>query len=708
MSAGGINVQQPLVAARPTNVGGVQPGGEPPLRPATAAGPMPTPVPASPAATVPTGFGPVAGVQAGSVAPSGGLVEDGLPRTAAIATGVAANAYGRAASASAAAATIAGQQVVDPATTRPAAGAGTPAGPAAWDESWAKRFRYAGAPSEIIQQLTFTGAMGADAAQLEEMLGQVKGQVDGELAKFAHDHPEAFRKLRGNPAVDRAMLVQVAAGVNAGQVPKEQLEQLVDSVGKSQGRVMFDTLVKPMIVWSLIPGWGAIRLGFAPFTGGRDPLTGEKMFADKLSTTFSVLAGIGGGITLFNHARGAMQVAQGHRLVAAGGDAARIAAAEGVANITGAQKLASFLPGTHSNRVFSGISRMDQNLTSGINALKPGSIERELAENLVAKWRSGEISILGDPASKWTKMGFQPNARGILLGRNKAMATAGTTAGRPTITLDGRMTGKAMAAHLASAGVEFADDTVGNNMLKSRLFGQLGPGAHLDANAVKLLREQTLGNATKQLLDAGFLGRPSGMQKVFGAVRPGPLQDALWAADNVNAGTLGKLHGTAAIPKLVKFGGAGLLAAGVGYFAMVKPQMDAARKQQAEAAEAQGAQQQAGAQGPAGAQQQVTPELQAALQQFGALPKAQQAQIIQQQYATLQQASQQPNLTAEQQQQIAAAAAELELFMQVANAAAPAAGTATAAPGGAAPAAPAASAAPTAGPGFTARGLGLG
>ncbi|MCW2928609.1 MAG: hypothetical protein JWM86_2577, partial [Thermoleophilia bacterium] len=624
------------------------------------------------------GSPPVAGAQAGSVEASGGLVDDGLPRTAAIAAGVGASAYGSNVAASDAAAYASQQQAASMPTAGTAAGAGQ-AGPAAWDESWAKRFKDAGAPTEVIQQLTFTGAMGADAATLQGMLDQVTTEIDTQLAKFSHDHPEAFKKLRSNPAVDRGMVAQIAAGVNAGQIKADQLDQLVDSIGKSQGKMLFDTLVKPMLVYSLIPGWGALRLGFAPFTGGKDPLTGEKMFGDKMTTAMSIAMGVGGGITIFNNVRGAMQVAQGSRLVAAGGDAARIAAADGVANLSGLQKFAKWIPGTNTNKVYSGLARLDTNLTKGIEALKAGSLERELAENVVTKWRAGEISILGDPASKFTKMGFQPNARGMLLGRNKPMASVGTNGAKAAITLDGRMTGKTLAAHLASVGVDFADDTVKNNMLKTRVFGDL---SHTDASALKLLRERTLGNAANQMLESGFISRPTGFGKVVAAVRPGPLQDALWAADNVNAGTFGKLHGTAGIPKFAKWGVGGLLAAGAGYMFMVKPQMDAAKKAAEEAAKGEQAPGGAAPGGPAGGDQQ----LQAALAQFAALPADQQAQIIQEQYAAIQQAGSQPNLTTEQQAAIQTASAELQQFMQVASQGAGQGAGAGTAMGGGAPA----------------------
>jgi hypothetical protein len=695
MSAGGINTSQPLVGLPPT------------------AG---------------SGFAPVAGQQAGSVQASGGLVEDGLPRTAAIATNVATNAYGANTAYDAASATVAGQQVVDPATLQP--GAATK-GPAAWSEQWAKAFKDAGAPSEIIQQLTFTGAMGADEAQLGQMLAQIKGEIDTELAKFAHEHPEEFKKLRGNPAVDRSMIAQIAAASNAGQLPKEQLDQMVDSIGKSQGKMLFDMLVKPMIVWSLIPGWGALRLGFAPFTGGKDPLTGEKMFADPMSTTFTILAGVGGAMTLFNNVKGAMQVAQGHSMIKAGGDAATIAAHQGVDNLSFGRKLWSYVPGTQLNQQVAGISRVDD-IKAGILSLSDDVIEgtkystRELAQNAFNKMLAGDVPILGDSASKWTKMGYQPNSRGFLMGHimgKKGAISTQTMGSRLGIVFDGRTTGKVAAAHLASIGAEFADDakvavTSANGvkvdaLLKSRIFGGLDPS---DLSVMKNVKDSIFAHASTQLLDAGAISRPTGLAKIIGNFRPGALQDSIWAADNLAAGTLGKANGWAAIPKMAKFGLGGLLAAGAGYMMFVKPQMDAKKQAEAQAAEqaAGGAQGQApgttgGAAPGAGS---LSAEDQAVLQQFAALPADQQAQIIQQQYAQLQQAMQTPNLTAEQQQQLAAAQSELQLLMQVANGGAGAAtGGGAAQPQAAVPGAVQPQAAmPAAGAGtpqFTAQGLGL-
>jgi hypothetical protein len=282
----------------------------------------------------------------------------------------------------------------------------------------------------------------------------------------------------------------------------------------------------------------------------------------------------------------------------------------------------------------------------------------------------------------------------------KGAVSLTTTGARPTILFDGRTIGKVTAAHLTSIGVELADDSMVaitgangvkvNELLKSRIFGSLDP---LDVSVLKNLKELHLGQASQQLLDAGAIARPTGLAKLIGNFRPGALQDSIWAADNLATGTLGKAHGWAAIPKMAKFGLGGLLAAGAGYMMVIKPQKEAKKLAEQQAAE----QAAGGAQGQApsttGGAGSLSAEDQAVLQQFAALPAEQQAQIIQQQYAQLQQAMQTPNLTAEQQQQLAAAQSELQLLMQVAN-------------GGTQPQA----AMPTAGAGtpqFTAQGLGL-
>jgi hypothetical protein len=196
------------------------------------------------------------------------------------------------------------------------------------------------------------------------------------------------------------------------------------------------------------------------------------------------------------------------------------------------------------------------------------------------------------------------------------------------------------------------------------------------------MEEYLRGSATQQLLDTGFIARPTGLSKLWGAIRPGPMQDALAAADNVSAGTIGKLHGLNAVPKIAKIGGP-LLVAGAGVGLFIKHQMDVAKKAQAEA-------------------QTKDTQLQGALQQFAQLPPDQQQQMLQQQQALLEQAAAQPNLTAAQQQEIQARTAELQQFAQVAAGGSTGAGSAGMQVQQPEATAPAASTG-----GFTPQGLGL-
>jgi hypothetical protein len=679
MSAGGINAQTPL-PAYPAPVAGAQ---------------------------------PIAGRQAGSVLPAGGDVA--VPRTVAIAAGVGGQALQHQAAVNAAREQVAGQRVLDTAAAQPTpAAAAVRRGPAAWGEDWAKKFREAGASPEEIQQLSFSGAMGADAAELQQMLEQFTTQVDTQLAKFAHEHPDAYEKVRSNPDVPKSMVVQLAMLSNAGQLPKDQLEMTVDSLGKSQGKMIFDTMIKPMIVWSLIPGWGALRVGFAPFTGGKDILTGEKLFGDPMTTAFTVLGAVGGGMTIYNNVKGAMQVAQGHRMVAtAGSDASIIGAREGLDKLTGWQKFKSYVPGTELNQQLAGVSRLDD-LKAGIAALSDDVIDgtrfstRELAQAGYDKLVHGSALIKGEPASKWMMApipGYQPNSRGVIVGHimgKKGATTVATGGARPELMFDLRTVGKVSAANLAADALQLVDDTAANGMLKTRVFGAAGAG---NASVLERLRGTVYANASKQIFDAGAATQRTGIAKLLGAIRPDALQDATWAASNVGTSNLGKVHGWHGIPKLGRWGLMGGAAALGGYFMMVKPQLDAAKEAAKQQAEAQGgAAGSAGGQGGAIDPSTMSAEDQAILQQFAAMPAQQQAQIIQSQYAQLQQAMQTPNMTAEQQQQVVAAQAELELLVQVAQG-----GAAGQAQGGGvqAQAAQPQTAVGAGQPAFTAQGLGL-
>jgi hypothetical protein len=394
---------------------------------------------------------------------------------------------------------------------------------------------------------------------------------------------------------------------------------------------------------------------------------------------------VGGAQTLYNNFKGAMQIAQGHRMIAAGGDAAKAAAAQGVENLSAGKKLWSYVPGTKLNQQVAGISRLDD-IKAGIGQLD--GIERKLAQNLYDKVVAGDVQLWGESASKWSKMGYQPNSRGFIMGHlfgKKGAASVVNDGMLPRVLLDGRTTGKVTAAQFASLGVDFADGQT--KAALERIVGAIDGG---DAAKLANVKSSILGTASQQLLDAGAIARPQGISKVLGALRPGAIQDSVWAADNVAAGTIGKLHGWAGLPKLAKFGIFGTAAAAGVYFLGVKPQLDAAKaakEQQAQAAQPQAA---AAGGGGAGGASSLSAEDQALLQQFAAMPAAQQQQIIGQLQAQLQQ-TQDP-------QALAAGQAELQLLVQAAGQGGAGTPAATGATGAGTPVGTS---------GYTAEGLGL-
>ena len=698
MSTGGINSTRPLPNLGTTSASPLAPAAEPANSYVAAAPPA--------AAFV----APVAGANAGNVQAAGGLVEDGLPRTAAIAAGVAGQALAGNQELQAAQQAVANQQVVDPAEYQGSNGIANAAathGPAAWNDGWAQKFRDLGAPAEVLQQLIFTGAMGADEAQLSEMYTTLETEIKPQLAKFATDHPKEFKKLAASKQVDRGMLVQIASAVNAGQVPDEQLKQMVDSLGASAGLMMFKQFVLPMLPYSLVPGWGAVHLLLAPFTGGKDPFTGEKMGLDPLT----VLTALGGAFTLFNVGKGALQAYQGAKLIGKGGDALAMArnsglVAEGATGLAGWTKVKSFIPGTKAASELAGIGRLTD-LNAGIEKLSGIAARTDIEDlaldslkNVKAKAIAGEIALFGEAASKLNKWGFQPHARGVIINRSKALTSMGVLRNMPALQMDVRLTGGYVPAFVAAEGLNHASSGVAAKIAK---VAGVAEGSVIDATTLAKVQEQVLAHTTEALTKTGLIKQYGGLAKIMGIVRPGAAQDAQWAIANTGSGgtELAK-HGWAALGKPLKFGILGVAAATAGYFFMIKPPKDAAKKAAAEqekaAAEA-AAQQQPGAGGGP-----LTAEQTASLQKFAALPAEQRTQMLQNQYAQLQQLEAQGNLTQEQKATLDASYQELELFAQVD---AQVSGTTTG--GDAATAtAPAAGAQPAAAPTtFTPQGLGL-
>lgn len=614
---------------------------------------------------------PQPGAQAGSVAASGGDVE--YASHAALNAGragvVAAQQYAKTQQApldqSQAGNPVAGAAA--PAAAQNAA----PTGPAAWDDSWGKKFREAGVPDDVIQQLTFTGGGGADANQLQQVLDGMKQQIDAELAKFAHEHPEEFKELRAAEKRNHGVFVQsfgmnlaqIAAGVNAKQINDEALVTSVETaktLGANPVTTQLKSLATTMLPYSFIPGWGALRVPLSWMNHGKDIFSGEEIKLDFWNQgPMGVLNAlqIGGGlITLTGLGMGVRQSVQGYNLLKDTNSlASQVAKGSGfeVDKLTGFQKFKSFVPTTQLNKQIAGFSRLDADLAAGLDALPKGSIERELAELTVQKLKSGDVQLLGDSTVKRGWAGIFNHERGILMGRKKELLQVLTQDGKTTLLADRRMVGRTLVAQLAKAGVHLADGD-----LKRRVLMAAGVDAAtaaktgtIGADLLKTAGNKMLGNAFEQLKATGFVAAPTGLGKAMSALRPGPLADAMKAA----SGTLGQPGPFKRLSGLGKFGviaGGAAAVAGAGYLFVNKQQQDAAK------AEAEAAKQQ---------QTAIPPEVQAALQQFAQLPADQQAAFIEQNGAQLQQASQQPNLTDEQKAQISAAAATLQLFQQVAQ-----------------------------------------
>lgn len=653
MSVGGVSSVDRALAQ-------VAPGAAPSPSPSSAA--ATGEVAASPAARSVTEYAPAAGIDAGS-ADGGGLVDDGLARTAATGAGMMV-AQGQRAGAGQDAQAIADQQQV---VSNPAASAASgvtqaPAGPAAWNDEWNTKFADAGAPPELLQQLAITGANGADQAQLQQMLDQVKGEVDKVLAEFAAKHPDAFKKLRSNSKVDRATLAQIAQAVNTGQVKDEELDDLVKQAGMTQGKMLRDMFFKQMLPWMVIPGWGALRFGLSPLFGGKDPISGEKIHLDFWNHGFQgwmdALMAAGGTMTLINNVRGAMQIAQGNKLIAnaaAGSDIAKIAAREGVSNLTGFAKFKSYIPGTSANRAVAGISRFNDELVNGIAKLS--GEPRQLADLVMSKWKSGEITVTGDPAVRFTKMGTQPNVRGALPmvgNRSKAMFQWINKDGKTILALDGRMTGKSLAAHFAAAGTNLAESGVLKQVEQQMLSQAAASGKSLAKPALAVLQNQVLAEATKQL---GLTAPSNPIARLWGMWRPGPLQDALKAVANPTGelGGVAKALATPGVkPALI---GLGVVGAGFGFYKFQQSQAAAAAAQQQPQA------QQPGGGGVAAQGAQMTPELQQVIAQLQQMTPQQQQQVLQQQASQLQAAAQQPNLSDADKAAIQQGYAELEMVV---------------------------------------------
>lgn len=521
-------------------------------------------------------------------------------------------------------------------------------GPAAWNEEWYHKFQQAGAPVELLQQLMITGANGADAAMLQASLDQVAETVNTEISKFRAAHGEAYDKLV-KAHTDKATLYQVASAVNGGQVSDEQLAQIAEQAGSTGSPFSLGPMLKQILPWSFIPGWGAIRFAIAPFFDGKDPFTGDKVHYDfwrhGVSGWSDALFAVGGAFSLAMTIKGGMQLLKGMSAIDSAHGAGligNVARAEGLVGEAGTmslgKKLMAVLPVSSENRAVTGIARLGE-LEKGVAALPEGSAARASLENYLEMLGRGDARIGSKAGIGNAPFGLGTHARGAVLNRKSPMVQLVTTDGASMLKLDGRLTsGPALTAHVAAGAVDFLPQRQLAELMSA--YGVASP---------ELLRTKLLAEAGTALGITAEARSP--LNAVLGAFRPGPVEDVLKAVANRPPSTLSTIFRS---PLGIMLG-VGAASAGAMMFMR--------RSGSGEQAEAATSQQQSAA---AAGQLQLTADEQAAVQQFLALPVDQQQQVATQIAQGLQQARGQ-QLTAEQQAQLDHQAQVLQLMVELAG-----------------------------------------
>ncbi|MCW2960862.1 MAG: hypothetical protein JWM90_1249 [Thermoleophilia bacterium] len=495
----------------------------------------------------------------------------------------------------------------------PAATERASTGPAAWDDSWAKKFADAGLPTDSMLQLASTGAMGADAATLEGTLKQLSGEVDATIAQFQAAYPKEFEAIRTfvetkpeqvGPMLGMAsstftgkqvlyMLAQVATDPATDKKALGDLFFTIESTADMDAHSDPLSMAKMWLAYPVMPGYGFWRMAAAPLTGGRDFFTQEKINLDKRDPMLAMnLAMAAGGLaTVANLGVGIRQGMASHALMQVpGSDSATFAARQGVANLSGWEKFKSYVPGNKTYRAVSAVKLMDD-AKRGIAGMKPGSFEQKLAQLSYDHALTGRVGLEREGAMRWGKMGFLPNARGVLpmIGnRGKELLTVANTTGTPMLLADLRLSGNASASQFAAAGVHLAEGELKDEIARRLNLDPANVGK-LTTEQTKLLRRTVMGEAADQLVSSGHLQKPGVFGTVMGKIRPGPTQDALKAAKEVATHTVGKQGWFAGRSMLGKAGiiGGGIAAAvaGVTLFSMATaPKADPAAAGDAAAA----------------------------------------------------------------------------------------------------------------------------
>jgi hypothetical protein len=332
--------------------------------------------------------------------------------------------------------------------------------------------------------------------------------------------------------------------------------------------------------------------------------------------------------------------------------------------LSGTQRLWAHIPWSKTNASVSAISRLNGDLEKGLAGLKPGEnggLEallagkegatpgtKDLAELVLNKWKAGEIEVHSRTGFGMLPFGLSSKVRGAIpmVGdRSKPMFEWSFKNGKAVLELDGRLTGKTLAAHFAAAGTKLLPNEALQAMgiPASELVGATAKGSKLAA-----LQTSVLGLAGKEMVDSHVLDlttNMSGPGKLWGMWRPGASDDVVKAMTNLGKDTSGKtglMAKFAGLPKGAQFGIGAAALAGVGYLGYKQffAPKDPAPTADQQAGQAQGggkdAQQGQAPAGPsdaqAGGQQAQGSELSqddvAVLQQFAQMPLDQQQQVL--------------------------------------------------------------------------------
>jgi hypothetical protein len=380
---------------------------------------------------------------------------------------------------------------------------------------------------------------------------------------------------------------------------------------------------------------------------------------------------VGGAVSLFNTVKGVMTVNKGIGLIKNGGMPAEIAAHQGVElnQLTGLRQLAAYVPGTTANNVVTGVTQYDS-LVQNVAKLEAGSMPRVLGDKMIKAWETGDATV-GKPTGIGNIMfGLGDRSRGSvpMIGhRNAPMVELAFKDGRTAFTLNPVAEGAAATPLMVGKSIHLLNDSEMSGLVKEfaadvaakgmNVNDVLAQAAKVGKSQVDVLENWVAGNTARQLVDAGAITNRFGnplLNQAYAFLRPGALEDSLSAAASpiFSPSTASSIMSNPWFKRL-------LIGAGVGggyYFFFKKPQDDAAKAAAEQGADAQAAD---GTTAPVAGQDAgtagagtVPPEVQQMLAQFSAMTPDQQANFIQTNTTQLQQAAQDPNLTAEQQAQI--------------------------------------------------------